>query len=145
MIYLERPNGFQPKFEAVGCFFEVGRDILLLLRHQSSEIEPGKWGMPAGKIKIGETKEEAMAREFWEETGNRFHSNSFNFLSTVFVEYPQINFVYHIFRRTMRFRPSIILNQGEHEAFLWTTPFCALKRYALMQDEDFCIRLAYEL
>jgi len=38
---------------------------LLLIQH----AEQGPWGIPVGKMRPGETVEDAAARELWEETG----------------------------------------------------------------------------
>lgn len=104
----EPPELFNPAFEACGCFLEhtapqnhqgdddeavTNLQILLLLR-QDHKSEPNVWGVPGGKLHLGqvrhewdgthfvqilfttglmlaqgETAEEAMARELEEETG----------------------------------------------------------------------------
>lgn len=43
-------------------------DILMLLRKYSDTFEPGKWGLPGGKIEEGETAREGAIRELKEET-----------------------------------------------------------------------------
>ena len=42
--------------------------ILLLLRSKESNWMPSKWGLPGGKVEIGETAKEAVVRETSEET-----------------------------------------------------------------------------
>lgn len=144
MIFLKRPDSFVSHLDAVSCFLEVDGYILLLLRQNFLRVEPGKWGVPAGKVEKGETKEEAMVREFFEETGNNMHPNRFRFISTLYVEYPHANFNYHMYRLKMARRPRIVINPHEHRDFLWATPSLALRKN-LMQDEDFCIKLVYGL
>lgn len=44
-------------------------EFLLLRRSENSRSNPGKWDLPGGKLIRGETLEEAVVREVWEETG----------------------------------------------------------------------------
>ncbi len=44
-------------------------EFLLLKRSENSHSNPGKWDLPGGKLVRGETLEEAVVREVWEETG----------------------------------------------------------------------------
>lgn len=145
MIHTEWPDFFEHDFEAVGCFFEVGPKILLLLRSASVKIEPNKWGIPGGKVGKGEIKERAIAREFFEETGLDYPSDSFEFLRTVFMEYPRISFLYHIFRKRMRFSIKGITLSREHEKYKWVDYALAAQTEDLMLHEDDCIKLVYNL
>ena len=43
--------------------------FLLLRRSENSPTNPGKWDLPGGKLGPGETLEDAVVREVWEETG----------------------------------------------------------------------------
>ncbi len=43
-----------------------GRDVLLAERGKPPSL--GKWGIPGGAVEVGETREEAVAREVMEET-----------------------------------------------------------------------------
>lgn len=43
--------------------------FLLLKRSENSHTNPGKWDLPGGKLGPGETLEDAVVREVWEETG----------------------------------------------------------------------------
>jgi 8-oxo-dGTP diphosphatase len=44
-------------------------EFLLLRRSENSHSNPGKWDLPGGKLIHGESLEEAVVREAWEETG----------------------------------------------------------------------------
>jgi 8-oxo-dGTP pyrophosphatase MutT (NUDIX family) len=143
MIYLERPKLFSPVFEAVSCFFEVDGHILLLLRNHVKRIEPSKWGVPAGAMEKGEGRRQAMARELFEETGQHVHPRDFEVLPTVYVKYPNDDFLYHMYRLRLSRRPHIALS-SEHQAFVWANPLTALYM-DLMQDEGACIKMVYGL
>jgi len=53
---------------AVICYLKRGEEYLLLLKAQG-KFGAGFWNAPGGKIKAGETPEEAAYREVQEETG----------------------------------------------------------------------------
>lgn len=143
MLHVERPSNFIPDFYSAGCFVEVNGNILLLLRNRTCRIEPGKWGIPAGKIEPGETARRAIVREIEEETGLIIiDPTRLKMLRSTYVIYPTCRFVYHIFNLILENEPAIRLS-GEHTASMWVSPVKALDELDLMLDEDFCIRLAY--
>lgn len=53
----------------VSALIEKDGKILLVKRKKSKKAFPGFWGIPTGKVKAGETLEEALIRETKEETG----------------------------------------------------------------------------
>lgn len=134
-------EGFNPKFEVASCFLEVGDKFLLLLR-QDFKSEGNKWGVPAGKVEQGESAEEALVREIQEEIGLELSRERITFFDTVYVRYPDYDFVYHMFRAAFEEEPTIVLNLGEHKDFRWASTPEALAM-DLVRDEDACIRLLY--
>jgi 8-oxo-dGTP diphosphatase len=50
------------------CYLINDKDEILL-QHKSRGFGQGKWNGPGGKIELGETPEQAVKREVWEETG----------------------------------------------------------------------------
>jgi len=134
-------EGFQPKFEVASCFLEVG-DKFLLLHRQDAKSEGNKWGVPAGKVEKGESVEKALLREIQEEIGLDLSREQVGFFDTVYVRYPEYDFVYHMFRAPFDQEPEIALNFAEHKDFRWTSREEAL-RMNLVQDEDACIKLLY--
>ena len=52
----------------VGAVVRDGEGRFLLVR-RARDPQAGRWSLPGGRIEAGETPEEALAREVWEETG----------------------------------------------------------------------------
>ncbi|MDD2680656.1 MAG: NUDIX hydrolase [Patescibacteria group bacterium] len=141
MIYHEKPDNFQAKFSTVSCYLEHDTNILFLLR-QDYKSEGNRWGMPAGKIDEGEDKLEAMLREIKEETGQELFPADVEYLQTVYVRYPEYDFIYHMFRSRFSLLPIIKLSATEHKDYCWCTPQEALK-LDLVKDLDACLKLSY--
>jgi len=53
-----------------GALFRNGK-LLVVKRAGTRKLLPGLWEIPGGKVEMGETGEEALIREFYEETGLR--------------------------------------------------------------------------
>jgi 8-oxo-dGTP pyrophosphatase MutT (NUDIX family) len=142
MIYREKPEGFSSRFDVVSCFLEYDGKILLLLR-QDHKPQGNTWGVPAGKVDEGESKEDSISREIFEETGYEVDGD-IDFFTTLYVRYPEYDFMYHIFHHRADGKPTIKVSPNEHKAFQWVSPQDAL-RLPLIPDEDACIELFYGL
>jgi len=142
MIYLEKPENFNPKFEVVSCFFEQEGKFLLLHR-LDSKPQGNTWGVPAGKIEKDESPIDAVCREITEETGY----NNFKILPelthTIFVKYSDYDFIYYIYGLAINKDYSIKLETGAHKGFRWVNKEEALKMN-LIQDLDACIDLYFK-
>jgi len=143
MIYKERPQNFNPKFDVVSCFVEYNGETLLLHR-QDHKPEGNTWGVPAGKVDTGESLLEAMTREIQEETGFVLPSSQLSYFGKVFVQYPDYGFIYHIYHTKLDQRQKVAINHKEHKNFKWISPENALNM-PLIQDLDACIKLFYKL
>ena len=141
MIYKNLPKKFNPIFEVVSCYIENKGNILLLLRNKDKS-EGNKWGTPAGKKEVGENIVDAMAREIKEETGQKLSPTHLEYLTKVYVKYPEYHFVYHMFRAKLDGVSEIILSESEHEAYKWVSPEDALG-LELVRDLDRCIKMFY--
>lgn len=143
MIYLEKPKEFNAKFEIVSCFLERDRKILLLLR-QDSKPQSNTWGVPAGKIESSESPFDAMYRELEEETGYKAYNPPLKAPRTIFVRYPDYDFVYYIFNLNLTENHDVLIDPKAHKDFKWVTSDEALEMN-LIQDLDNCIKLTYGL
>ena len=141
MMYKERPEDFHPKFEVACCHVDCGGKFLML--HRADHKSAGDtWGVPAGKVEPGESILETAQRETKEETGIDIPIEDIHFCHTVFIRYPDYDFVYHIFQAEIKNESEVVINESEHKDFRWVAPEEALKRH-LVPDEDACIKLVY--
>ena len=141
MIYKIMPENFNPKFEAVGSFVQCNGEIILLHR-QNHKPQGDTWGIPSGKRDNGEDTLDTACRETAEETGIMIPQDKMKFFSTVYVRFPDYDFVYHMYHTTLDNKPEIRINQSEHKAAKWISPKEALN-LPLIQDLDACIQLFY--
>ncbi|MBO7489610.1 MAG: (deoxy)nucleoside triphosphate pyrophosphohydrolase [Bacteroidales bacterium] len=74
----------------------------------------GWWEFPGGKIEMGETREEALEREIWEELETRIVVG--RLLQTVEWDYPAFHLTMHCFLCRIN---SGMLTLKEHEAARW--------------------------
>ena len=145
MIYHAEPEGFSKKFEVSSIFLEHDGTILLLHRHDHKP-QGNTWSLPAGKLEVGEKPEDAIVRELKEETGIDISKEGLRNIRSLYVRFGEYDFVYHMFAHTIPgdIKPEVYLEPDAHKAFLWTTPEEALQMN-LIQDEDMCIKLAYNI
>lgn len=96
--------------------------FLILRRIDENPIWHHKWELPGGKIEPGETPQQAMQRELWEETG--LSINDFELLGVAthnwdLPDYTQQTFI--IAYRTQSKTDEIILQSDENDDYQWVT------------------------
>jgi 8-oxo-dGTP pyrophosphatase MutT (NUDIX family) len=133
MIFEEKPNGFNPKFESVGTILEQSGKILLLLRQKKDSVEGNTWTGPGGKVEFGEHLYDSMLREIQEETGIIVKRNKLIYLGEFYVKYPNFDFIHHVFSVSLDEKQDVKLDPKEHMKFKWVYPEEALK-HSLMLD-----------
>ena len=147
MIYTSPPKIFSPRFEVVSCLAEYKNDILFL-RRQDHKPQRDKWGIIAGKVDDDEDLKKAILREGCEEAGLLLYPACLQQLPTLYVKYPEYDFVYHTFHISLDFlldeKPDVKLNPVEHKAFLWITAREALG-LDLVPDMDACLKMFYKI
>jgi 8-oxo-dGTP diphosphatase len=141
MVFQEPPENFNPKLEVAACFITVDENVLFMKR-QPHRSEPSKWGIPGGKVEKGETAHQAVRREIKEETGLDL-PHDVKHLGTVYIRYPEVDFIYHMYGHDLNDYPAKIeIDPVEHEEYQWMTLGDALK-LPLIRGEDECIYLVY--
>ena len=117
-IHEKAPIGFAPKVEVAACYLEIDGKFLLLQR-SASKSEPGKWGVPAGKLEKGETPEQAARRELFEETG--IAADRIHYTGTLYIQKPEIAYTYHVFGIQLDQMPTVCFTTDEHQNYKWVS------------------------
>jgi 8-oxo-dGTP diphosphatase len=127
--------------EVAACFITVKDNVLFIKRHAHCS-EPSKWGIPGGKLEKDETAHQAVVREIKEETGLHLPLEV-KHLGTVYIRYPEVDFIYHMYGHTLSDYPEqIVIDPQEHQEYRWMTLREALQ-LPLIRGEDECIYLVY--
>ncbi len=141
MILKEAPTDFNKEIDVVGCYMQYDGKFVLLQR-QAHKTHGGTFGLPAGKVELGETPSAAMVREMQEETGVQVLEKDLEFIDLVFVRNNGHDLVYHMFRTDFVVQPDIRLSPDEHQGFVWVSPAEAL-HMDLIHDQGECIELCF--
>ena len=144
MLFLKKPDDFDPIFEAAGCFCDFQGKFILLHRQDHLDVEPNKWGLPSGKIdyEYVELPREGMQREIKEETGLIIPVKRLYLVSITYVRFPDFDFTYYIFRTRLLKEPKVRLNPKEHKDWQIVSPG-ETKKFDLFMDLEPCIKLCY--
>lgn len=119
-VHEKEPEGFTPQAQVAACYLEVDNK-LLLLQNACWKLEPGKWGVPAGKLENGETPENAAIRELFEETAISLKNPSqVQHLNSLYIRKPEVDYVYHLFKVQLDQIPDVHLS-NEHQNYKWAT------------------------
>lgn len=119
-FFLTPPKDFNPKVEAAGIHCEFG-DRFLLVKRSPGKDEGNTWCIPGGKLEKGETAQDAVLRELYEETGLSLTTLGLFYIGQLFVRKPHIDFIFHMFHFSMQSLPKDILLNKENEEFRWVT------------------------
>ncbi len=119
-IHEKKPEGFSPQVQVAACYLEIDSKLLLLQR-ASNKLEPGRWGVPGGKLEKKETPEQAAVRELSEETGISLeHLSQVRYVGALYIRKPTVDYVYHLLKVQVDQMPDICLS-NEHESYKWAS------------------------
>ncbi len=141
MIFNTPPIDFHARFEVVGCYIEVGGELLFLHR-QDHKPEGNTWCVHGGKVDVGESHLEAIIREAGQETSIALDPTQAKHIKKVYVRYAAYDFVYHLFRIVLSEKPEVRVKKDEHKAYCWASLQNALVM-PLIEDEDTCLKMIY--
>jgi len=134
-LFIKKPAGFEPSFEAVGCYIQRGDHFLYLHKRLDHRLYPNQWGIPAGKVEKGEDISMAIQREVEEETGIILpDAIMFKSLGPVYVTHPVGAFVYHVYYAAVEMSCGVIIDPEEHCEYAWLT-LPEIMEKDLIQDE----------
>ena len=91
------------------------KNILLVRRCDNDEIDPGEWEQVGGNMKKGETPEEAIKREVYEETG----IENINVVSQLYSTYVNRDEPYLILVYLCETEVEEIILSDEHQDYKW--------------------------
>ena len=101
------------RIEVVAAIIHDAEGRIFATQRGYGEWKDG-WEFPGGKIEAGETPEEALRREIWEELETRIEVE--RLVETVEYDYPQFHLTMHCFLCRVE---SGRLELKEHEAARW--------------------------
>ncbi len=106
----------------VGCFLEYDGKFVLLRRH-SHKPDGNTWGLPAGKVDVDETDEDAVIRELREETGYLATPDQLELLDEHQFNMPSGTTNDFVSYRIRLSSPhTVALEETAHSAHRWVTP-----------------------
>ena len=138
-----QPDNFNKRFDIVGCFIQCDGKFLLL-RRDPKKANGNKWGLPAGKRDDGETLEQALLREVFEETGIAIPGNDIKHYNSLFVRDGDFDLEWHMFATPVAVEPPVIINPVEHTEYRWVTPEESLQM-DLIHDLSESIKMYYDM
>lgn len=146
VVFLEKPENFNPKAAIVGCCYLHYKDKILLLHRQDGKAEGNHWGIPGGKLHSNEDLIEAIIREVFEETGLELDPLKMHYIGKLYIKVPNFDFEYHMvdYKEPIQNPGCIKINFNEHKGFTWVCPKDALK-FDLITDEDICFQITFGL
>ncbi len=103
------------RIEVVAAIIHDAEGRIFATQRGYGEFKDG-WEFPGGKMEAGETPEEALRREIWEELETRIEVE--RLVETVEYDYPQFHLTMHCFLCRVE---SGRLELKEHEAARWLT------------------------
>ena len=103
------------RIEVVAAIIHDADGRIFATQRGYGEFKDG-WEFPGGKMEAGETPEEALRREIWEELETRIEVE--RLVETVEYDYPQFHLTMHCYLCRVE---SGRLELKEHEAARWLT------------------------
>lgn len=140
MLHPQKPKDYITELEVVACIIECEWEILLLQQapHKNS---PWTWLEPGWKINLGETPEQAMIRETFEETWISIKMWEAKLLFKKYFHYLEMNIAIEFYYIRLDSKPQVIICD-EHSDYLWISPEKALEKN-LIEDFDEIIKEIY--
>ncbi len=101
-------------YEVVCAIIENENGEVFCCKRGPGRALEGFWEFPGGKVETGETPEEALQREIWEELSTEINVDEY--LCTVEFDYPKFHLTMHCYVCSLL---TEALHLNEHEAARW--------------------------
>ena len=108
------------KMRVAGCIMEYNNKFLILYR-KPNKPNGDTWGLPAGKVDNGETDEQAIVREIYEETGYKANLDELELLGEFRFNFPDYIVDFPTFRIKLKQQFNVAHKPDEHEDYKWVT------------------------
>ena len=95
--------------------------LLILKRSRENDYRSGYWDFPGGTVEPGETVEEAVIREVWEETGLQVEVVRPVFVYSNKLELPARQTIQIVFECRLINLSRVRLNSDEHSEAQWVS------------------------
>ena len=143
MLYHKKPIAYISEMEVVWCVIEHEWEILLVKRC-SNHTFWDTWSEPGWKVDPGETNEQAMIREIFEESWIIIKKWEADLLFRKYFRFDGTNITISFYHRILDIRPRITLSPREHSDYVWVTPEKALNMN-LIEDFDTVLKEIYNI
>jgi 8-oxo-dGTP diphosphatase len=123
---------------ALNLMLDPEQRLLMLKRSSVASLGAGQWGLPAGKIEIGESPDAAATREMTEEIGSGHHVNLVRYVGPLRDTFYGGQFEIHLYQWQW-LAGNVSLNH-EHTEFRWVSKE-QVREYDIMAgiEEDIAI------
>jgi 8-oxo-dGTP pyrophosphatase MutT (NUDIX family) len=100
--------------------------------------------LPAGKIDLGETEEQAVVREVFEETGFSIDPSKLEFVKKITWDFEEKIVEFTAYRTKLESYIEVNVNKNEHQGFAWVTAKECYARTDLMHGvHDLLRKIGY--
>ena len=107
--------------KVVGCFLEYDNKFVIVHR-LPHKVDGNTWGLPSGKVEHGESDEDAVRRELFEETGYLADFSEFELLGQHDFVSPRGDTVtYTSFRVALNDLHDVTIEEAAHSEYKWVT------------------------
>jgi 8-oxo-dGTP pyrophosphatase MutT (NUDIX family) len=124
MIYLIKPDDFNPRFDIVSNMIVREDGKFLLLQRALHKPQGGTWGIPTGKVESEEDLIDAIIRETVEETGIFLTRDSLTVhpVKYIRVDNDGYDLTYYMFSCAVPLDVEIVREDIAHDDFMWADP-----------------------
>ena len=126
--------------KVVGTFLRHG-DTFVILRRDQNKPNGNLWGLPAGKVEIGEDDRTAATRELFEETGLEVRQQDLKALGSFDFGSGKSAYTFITFEVNVKKEHTVVLEKDGHSEALYVTAQECDARNDLVPDFHKLLRL----